>query len=80
MDEMIFKWEEEQVLISEETGVLHLDCTTTAEASYLTTHYICRVSFTMKEAKNLSWTLLPRFRSASHPRQLVHMSCFTHMT
>lgn len=49
MDEIIFKREEEQGLVSEETGVLHLDCTTTAEASYLTTNYICRVSFKTKE-------------------------------
>lgn len=37
MDEIIFKREEEQVFISEETDVLELDCTTTAEVSYLTT-------------------------------------------
>lgn len=33
MDEMIFDREEEQVLVSEETGMLCLDCTTMAEAS-----------------------------------------------
>lgn len=45
---LFLKREEEQVSISEATGVLHLDCTATTEASYLTTNYICRVSFKMK--------------------------------